>query len=455
MAANALEEQENIQSIVRAGDQSAAATKQMVDSYASAGSSDPGLADDFSDFLPRWEKAVKAATAAKDSWLPSFLSGLGSSYDDLLAVAHQGSSLYARAVQLANQHGVKSRMAVVRSPHDLGMVARVQNALNSMRTPPPNAPLKVDNNLGRETRKALSWFQAGHGMPQTGQADKATINALAIATGEGPLEAAGETTMHGWIAPFAGGAASTAGLAAAYHAWRHHRGKHAPTVAAVPGVPAIVQAAVEVHGEFGIDVFADLSHDRQSVAHAQQQLGTLGYRVAVDGGLGPETGRALSLFQATHNLHPTGKLDIVTSSYLEIAAAQAAGPSFGFEWTTYLLGLGTLPLASVARQYVHNLTGGPAGRMYGEEDLSESDVGFEWTTYALGLATLPALNVGKQYLHNVTGGPAARVYGEEDVPEPWELEPQPWELESTPTQDILFGDTMMSLPADNLGRVRA
>jgi peptidoglycan hydrolase-like protein with peptidoglycan-binding domain len=398
---------EDVKLVSEAGDAEFVHMHDLIRTYGGLRSSDPGLSDDYDTLMAKWIRAKERAEGAASSWIPGIFSSLSDSYQDLLAVKRAIGPLYARAVHLESAAGRAGDAAPRLIPS--GTVAKVQAALNGLRVPPANAPLKVDNILGNETRKALLWFQAGHSLPQTGRADAATLSALSVGSS---TDVAGERTMssmHGVpLLPFAGGMATTVALAAAWHAYKRYRGMHAPTVAAVPGVPSSVPAAAAVHGTFGIDTFADLSHDPSSVARTQQQLNQLGWRLAVDGGLGRQTSHAIASFQQTHGMSPTGKLDVVTSTLIDLAATTGASPSFGFEWTTYLLGLGTLPLVNVAKQYVHNVTGGPAGRMYGEDD----------------------------------------------VLEPWEMTPEPWELESTPTENMLFGDTMMSLPADNLGRVR-
>ncbi len=455
--------QEDVDAVVQAGDRQVAETSSVVGRYGGVGSSDPSLYDDLESYKAQWSHAKEKAESAASSWIPSFLSGMSDSFASLKAVYRAGSPLYARAVKLAADAGhpdAKRALAVSKvtmRPPMGGIVARVQTALNRLRTPPPNAPLVVDNVLGRETRKALSWFQSGHGLPVTASTDAATISALSVSSGEGPMSP-GEVASIGfeWMLPAVGGAALSAAAITAYHAYKHMRGHHGPTAATPPGTatpPALGVGPAAVHG---IDVFADLSRDPSAVARAQQELNQLGARLLVDGSLGHQTRGAIARFQAARNLTPTGNLDVVTSSILELAAVAPSGtPTFtgeddemGFEWTAYLLGLGTLPAAAAARGFLHNVTGGaPTARVYGEDDM-----GFEWVPYLLGVGTLPAISAGRTFLHNMTGGGAARYHGEAVGGDYYES--LPWELESTPTEDLLFGDTMMSLPADNLGRMR-
>jgi hypothetical protein len=126
----------------------------------------------------------------------------------------------------------------------------------------------------------------------------------------------------------------------------------------------------------------------------------------------------------------------------------AVASTMGFEWMSYLLGLGTLPGVNVVRNTLHQYTSGPS-RLHGEDE--ESSMGFEWMSYLLGLGTLPGVNVVRNALHQYTGAPASRMYGEPSS----ELLPlPPWEIDSTSTDDILYGDTERSMPEENLGRMR-
>jgi len=398
------------------------------------------LQADYNDYATQYAKVRYDISVLTGQWWPSS-DDLESAEAILRAAERRRPGITQQASGILSALGtpVPAPVAEVAAAPS-GTVAKVQQALNSMRVPPPNAPLLVDNRLGTQTRKALQWFQSGHGLQQTGMADAATLSALSVH---------GEGHMGFDFVTYGAAVATVPALQAALHAWKRYRGTHAPTVAAVPGVPSSAAAAAAVHGAFGIDVFSDLSHDPSSVARTQQQLNMLGWRLSIDGGLGPKTGQAIASFQQTHGMKPTGRLDVVTSSLIDMAATTGQAPTFSFEWLPYALGVATLPALSVVRQTVHNYTGGGA-HMRGEED----DVGFEWIPYMLGVATLPAASAIRQYVHSATGGAPSRMYGEDNVLEPWEMTPQPWELESTEAQDILYGDTMMSLPADNLGRVR-
>lgn len=203
-----------------------------------------------------------------------------------------------------------------------GPVAQVQSALNALRVPPPNAPLKVDNILGHQTRAALLWFQSAHGLSQTGRADGATLSALSLAS---PPSSMG----FEWWPAYAVGVATWPALQAARHAWDRFRGKHVPTST--------------VHGD---GTLTDLSHDRSAVARVQKDLNLLGEHLSVDGIAGQQTQGAVYRFQQAHGITPTGRLDIVTSALIELAVgtnpsalAAAAGnappPSGGFSGDFY------------------------------------------------------------------------------------------------------------------------
>ena len=68
-----------------------------------------------------------------------------------------------------------------------------------------------------------------------------------------------------------------------------------------------------------------LSHEQSKISEAQKALSQLGYPVgSVDGQMGPQTIRAVSLFQARNGLPVTGVLDADTLKAIQ-TAIQTAG----------------------------------------------------------------------------------------------------------------------------------
>jgi peptidoglycan hydrolase-like protein with peptidoglycan-binding domain len=90
----------------------------------------------------------------------------------------------------------------------------------------------------------------------------------------------------------------------------------------------IVPSGIGGIAETGIQ---DLSHDRSAVWAAQQQLNRLGERLRLDGDFGANTAGAIARFQLAHGMSPTGRLDTITSTLIDLAAMTGgAGRPSGF-----------------------------------------------------------------------------------------------------------------------------